>query len=88
MLDNKGGDILKEEEHPKNEGNYDYIGFEGASYLNNESKIPLSKLSKLDVTLMFLNVCCSTYKVANAYINELLHFLQASYAISQLITHQ
>lgn len=75
MHDSEDNYVLEDEEHPKIEENYDHIGFDGASYLTDESKTPLfcgAKLSKLDATLMFLNVC-RTYKVTNACINELLH---------------
>ena len=52
-------------------------GTQNATALNDESTIPLycgSSLSKLDTTLMFMNVC-HTHKVTNACINELLHLL-------------
>lgn len=63
------------EEHLKSEGDYDHMGFNSATYLKDESKIPLffgSKWSKLDTTLMFLHVC-HTYKITNAYLSEFLH---------------
>ena len=50
---------------------------EGASALNDECRTPLfcgSNLSRLDSTLMFMNVC-RTHKVSNACITELLHLL-------------
>jgi hypothetical protein len=49
-------------------------GFEGASVLNDECRTPLfcgSNLSRLDCTLMVMNVC-RTHKVSNACITELL----------------
>jgi hypothetical protein len=49
--------------------------FEGASALNDESRTPLycgSSLSRLDTTLLFMNVC-RNHKVTNAGITELLH---------------
>ena len=51
--------------------------FEGASALNDESRTPLfcgSNVSRLDTTLMFMNVC-RTHKVTNVCISELLHLL-------------
>lgn len=48
---------------------------EGAPALNDECRTPLyggSNLSRLDTTLMFMNVC-RTHKVSNACITELLH---------------
>lgn len=48
-----------------------------ATALNDEATIPLfcgSSLSRLDTTLMFMNVC-RTHKVTNACISELLHLL-------------
>ena len=53
------------------------MGFESADALKDESSTPLyvgSNLSRLDTTLMFLNVC-RTHKVSNACMNELLHLL-------------
>jgi hypothetical protein len=49
--------------------------FEGASALNDECRTPLycgSNLSRLDTTLLFMNVC-RTHKVSNACITKLLH---------------
>jgi hypothetical protein len=49
--------------------------FEGDSALNDEFRTPLfcgSNLSRLDSTLMLMNVC-RTHKVTNACITELLH---------------
>ena len=49
--------------------------FEGHSALHDESRTPLfcgSPLSRLDCTLMLLNVC-RTHKVTNECISELLH---------------
>jgi hypothetical protein len=49
--------------------------FEGVSALNDECRTPLycgSTLSRLDSTLLFMNVC-RTHKVTNAAITELLH---------------
>ena len=49
--------------------------FEGALVLNDECRTPLfcgSNLSRLDTTLLFMNVC-RTHKVTNACITELLH---------------
>ena len=48
---------------------------EGAAALNDECRTPLfcgSPLSRLDSTLLFMNVC-RTHKVTNACITELLH---------------
>lgn len=50
---------------------------EGAAALNDECGTPLfcgSNLSRLDSTLLFMNVC-RTHKVTNACITELLHLL-------------
>ena len=52
-----------------------HTSFEGASALDNEWRTPLyvgSNLSRLDSTLMFMNVV-RTHKVTNACITELLH---------------
>lgn len=52
-------------------------GFENMSAINDESRTPLfcgSRLSRLDATLLFLNVC-RTHKATNACISELLHLL-------------
>jgi hypothetical protein len=58
---------------------YDHMddGFEDASALNDESHTPLfcgSSLSRLDATLMFMNVC-RTHKATNALISEMLHLM-------------
>jgi hypothetical protein len=56
---------------------YGQAGFEEASALQDESRTPLfcgSPLSRLDATLMFLNVC-RTHKATNACISEMLHLL-------------
>jgi hypothetical protein len=53
----------------------DIFTFEGSSALNDECRTPIfcgSNLSRLDFTLMFMNVC-RTHKVTNACITELLH---------------
>lgn len=55
----------------------DQTGADSVTILQEESAIPLfcgSNLSRLDTTLMFLNVC-RTHKVTSACINELLHLL-------------
>ena len=52
-------------------------GLLGATALNDESQTPLfcgSQLSRLDATLMFMNVC-RTHRATNACINEMLHLL-------------
>ena len=52
-------------------------GANNTEVLDSESGTPLfcgSRLSRLDTTLMFLNVC-RTHKVSNACINELLNLL-------------
>jgi hypothetical protein len=52
-------------------------GFEHEHALNDESQTPLfcgSPLSRLDATLLFMNVC-RTHKATNACINELLQLL-------------
>ena len=54
-----------------------HAGFENASTLHAESHIPLfcgSDLTRLDATLMFMNVC-RTHRATNACISELLHLL-------------
>lgn len=51
------------------------VPIEGVAALNDECRTPLfcgSSLSRLDSTLMFMNVC-RTHKVTNACITELLH---------------
>lgn len=56
---------------------YGQAGFEEASALQDESQIPLfagSPLTRLDATLMLLNVC-RTHKATNACISEMLHLL-------------
>ena len=56
---------------------YGPAGFEGASALEDESHTPLfcgSHLSRLEATLLFMNVC-RTHKATNACINEMLHLL-------------
>ena len=60
---------------PASMGDSQRMAFEGAAVLNDESRTPLfcgSNLSRLDSTLMFMNVC-RTHKVTNACISELLH---------------
>lgn len=52
-------------------------GFQEASAINDESHTPLfcgSNLSRLDATLMVMNVC-RTHKATNALISEMLHVL-------------
>ena len=58
-------------------GDPDEDGFEEASALNVESHTPLycgSSLSRLDATLLFMNVC-RTHKATNALITEMLHLM-------------
>lgn len=68
------------EDNPDNlpmEGKEGLDRMDCAKALQDESTTPLycgSNLSRLDNTLMFMNVC-RTYKVSNACINELLHLL-------------
>lgn len=60
-------------DHP----DYTDSGDEDASAMNHEYNIPLfcgSTLSRLDATLLFLNVC-RTHKATNACISEMLHLL-------------
>ena len=57
------------------EGEFVRATVEGAAALNDECRTPLfcgSNLSRLDCTLMVMNVC-RTHKVSNACISELLH---------------
>jgi hypothetical protein len=52
-------------------------GVEYATLMNDESHTPFfcgSNLSRLDATLMFMNVC-RTHRATNACINEMLHLL-------------
>ena len=54
-----------------------HAGFENANTMHDESRTPLfcgSPLSKLDATLMFMNVC-RTHRATNACISEMLHLL-------------
>lgn len=53
------------------------VGFQDATALNDESHVPLyigSSLTRLDATLMFMNVC-RTHRATNACITEMLHLL-------------
>lgn len=72
---NDGDYPLDVEGDADEEGPGGCTAFEGASSLNDECRTPLycgSNLSRLDSTLLFMNVC-RTHKVTNACITELLH---------------
>lgn len=61
------------------EEEYEQPGFERVAAMNDESTTPLfcgSNISKLDATLMLMNVF-RTHKATNACISELLHLLSA-----------
>lgn len=63
------------EENSNASGQNERTTFEGAEALNDECRTPLfcgSNLSRLDSTLLFMNIC-RTHKVSNACITELLH---------------
>ena len=69
------GDAVDMDAYSDAEGENVRTTFEGASALNDECRTPLfcgSNLSRLDNTLLFMNVC-RTHKVSNACITELLH---------------
>jgi hypothetical protein len=68
-------DAVDDEGGPDAEGQDGRSAFEGDSALNDECMTPLfcgSNLSRLDCTLLFMNVC-RTHKVTNECITELLH---------------
>ena len=73
--DEDNEDAMDMEANSEEEGENWRSSFEGAGALNDECRTPLfcgSNLSRLDSTLLFLNVC-RTHKVTNACITELLH---------------
>ena len=73
--DEDNEDAMDMEANSEEEGENWRSSFEGAGALNDECRTPLfcgSNLSRLDSTLLFLNVC-RTHKVTNACIIELLH---------------
>lgn len=65
------------EDSGEGEDEYEAQGVEGVAAMNDESRTPLycgSRISKLDATLLVMNVC-RTHKATNACISELLHLM-------------
>lgn len=75
MIDSDAEDQTQTEHNPGSQSDNECTGFEGDAALTDESRTPLfcgSNLSRLDTTLMLMNVC-RTHKVTNECISELLH---------------
>ena len=73
--ENFDDEAMDQEPNVDTMGVHGSTSFEVAAALNDECRTPLyygSNLSRLDSTLMFMNVC-RTHKVTNACITELLH---------------
>ena len=75
--DSEDGEQLGGDEMSVEHNDHLEPGFEDATAMNDEYNIPLfcgSSLSRLDATLLFLNVC-RTHKATNACISEMLQLL-------------
>lgn len=75
--DNGADEIMVGDESPDWEGDNGGMEHHNVGAIDDESRTPVfcgSNLSKLDTTLMLMNVC-RTHKVSNAFITELLHLM-------------